>query len=456
MIDTVNRKLNAQALSCYLPFISLMVLFILNILIFFPGQMTPDSTSQYKEAFSNVYNDVHPPMMSWMWRLLLHIFPGTSGIFVLHLILLYSACLLFILAFKKSSITWYYVFLPFFPPIVLYSSMIWKDVGFACSYLVVAAAITYCVQRNKQLHLLQLCSVLIILFYGTAVKYQAIFIAPLMLLALAYIMNNFKMSIKKACLYLPLFYMLSIISVQQFNALFISPDKKSNWWRFVKIYDLAGISLDQNKPIFPDYIKRYKNFSMEHLKEKFNYERVDDIAFFADSPIPGAASADELNDLLNTWYAAVMQHPLSYLKHRFNNWKTILWAKPLQKINTLNFSEYKGLRWFAALQKAKDSNDTSITSIIGEAVFGVLTITRHLFSFIVIFIIMLLQLMIGCLTMKNNKFAALLVMMNGAALLLVALLFALSMASSLRYVYMSVCMVYASLPITYYMYTTKR
>src|SRR3990167_7433402 len=369
-------------------------LFLLNLLIFWPGQISLDSIVQLKEAMMGIYSDHHPPIMALFWRYLLVVFPYTSGLFIFHMLLLYSSCLIFIRALKEYPAKCVYLFYPLFPPIFLYSSMIWKDVGFAFSFLFVSAAITYFVMHNKKPNMLQLFFILFILFY---------------------VLN-------------------------QFNNFLVPQAKKCDSWKFVKIYDLAGISLDLNRPIFPDYILNYKNFSFDLVKEKFNYERVDDIVFNADSPIPRVETEENRTQLLSLWKETVFRHPVSYLKHRFRNWIRIIFAKPLEKLDTLDFNQFETFSWFAKLQ--------SKGSILAKLVFFLLKAFRYLFSFIFVFIFMIFYLFLG-FAKRKSRLGFILLMMNCAALTLVLVLSLFSMASLLRYVYMSVCLVHASHVIAY-------
>lgn len=427
--------------------ITFCLLFILNIIIFWPGQMSPDSFVQYNEAISGNFADHHPPIMAVLWKCLLFFFTGSGTLLIVHLMLLYAACSIFMQAFTTSKFVYYYMAFPLLPPILFYSSMIWKDVGFAFSFLLVAACLAYFIIHTVKPSFLVTIGILLVLFYGTAVKFQAIYAAPFLLFGLCYVFNNFKGNLKTVVYTLCASMALSAC-IQTFNNFFVAQDGKNNSWKFVKIYDLAGISLDLNTPMFPDYILQYKNFSMPLLKEKFNYERVDDIVFNADSPISRLDTAEQRDQLLSHWRKVVIQHPISYLKHRFNNWKRILFTKPLEKLDTLNFNDFSGLAWFAKLQDAKDAHNPSLITYCGIFAFEVLKATRYLFSFIIVFLCMLFYVGLAVCA-KRNRLSVLLFCLNAAALALVVSLFILSMASSLRYVYMAVCLVHASHPIAY-------
>ena len=99
-------------IRAYLPYYCLALFFILNLWLVWPGQMTPDSYTQYKEALTNTYSAAHPPLMSFLWHLFTLIATGSGSILLFHLLLLYGACFIFMRAFKNSSLKFYYLLYP--------------------------------------------------------------------------------------------------------------------------------------------------------------------------------------------------------------------------------------------------------------------------------------------------------------------------------------------------------
>lgn len=446
--DTYNSILNTFKLKEYLtkknlPFFILGLIGFLNISIFWPGLMNPDSIMQYNEALAGIFGDHHPPIMAILWRFLHVIYPGSGLIFLAHMLLLYVSCAIFMHSSIDNQSTWLYAVYPILPPIFFYSSMIWKDVSFAFSYLLLGALISYfCMYRLKPTYA-TFGIMAILLFYGTAVKFQAQYVAPALLLGIWYIIDDFQFRLNTIILIL-ISYLFLILGISQFNSFFVS--KQNHAWKFVKIYDLAGMSLTLNKPLFPDYILKYKTFSMGAIKEKFNYERVDDIVFFDDSPIPRVETKQERDTLLHAWYTAVWNHPLTYVKHRYKNWSRILHAKPLEKLDSLDFKQL-GLTKFSIFQRALE-NDSSWMYYLSILIFGLLRIIRYLLSFSIVLMFMLMYIILALLK-RNEPEALPLLVMNGAALLLVLSLFPFCMASSLRYVYAAICWVHASHPLAY-------
>lgn len=63
---------------------ALVALFaVLQIWIFRWGVITPDTVEQYRQALTGQYQDWHPPITAWLWRMLLHIHGGSAPLLVL-------------------------------------------------------------------------------------------------------------------------------------------------------------------------------------------------------------------------------------------------------------------------------------------------------------------------------------------------------------------------------------
>ena len=56
-------------------------------LIYWPGLVTYESIRQYDQALSGKFDDWHPPMMGWIWRGMIEVWPGPAPMLLLQLIL---------------------------------------------------------------------------------------------------------------------------------------------------------------------------------------------------------------------------------------------------------------------------------------------------------------------------------------------------------------------------------
>lgn len=422
------------------------LIFIGNLVLLWPGQMTSDSYNQYEAALTGVYGDHHPPIMSIIWGMLDHLLKGPGLVLGMHLMMLYAAAAIFIFIFRSSRLKWLYLALPLWPHIALYSSMIWKDVGCAFSYLLASALLSLYMMKAQRPPLFVLALIGVLVFYGAAVKFQGMYLLPPMLFGLSFCITHCTVTKKTffltGCLLIAFLWGLSGLMSH-----FVPENRLAHSWQYVKLYDLAAISLALDRPLFPLFLREAPEFSMEKLREKFNYERVDDIAFLPGSPLRKGETAEERSALFACWKTAVIQHPFLYLKHRLTNWWYIITGIPFQKLATLDFSRYKGLNWF---------NELKNNSSLGSGITKLMEYGRYLFSFFLIFLLAILYFIISCVSLKKERAAQPLLLMQSASIILLITLIFFSMASNMRYVYLVACMVHASHGFAYLCYQRLR
>jgi hypothetical protein len=65
-------------------------------LTYAPGLVPADAQDQFYQAQTGRYNDVHPPIMAWLWSKTNAIIPGPEGFFLLLIALYWSGFFLLI------------------------------------------------------------------------------------------------------------------------------------------------------------------------------------------------------------------------------------------------------------------------------------------------------------------------------------------------------------------------
>ena len=63
---------------------------LVSLALYYPGKLSPDSTSQLAEAISGHFTDWHPPVMAALWRCLLHVAPGPAPLLVVQVALYWT------------------------------------------------------------------------------------------------------------------------------------------------------------------------------------------------------------------------------------------------------------------------------------------------------------------------------------------------------------------------------
>jgi len=156
-----------QGLPCILGFIGCLI-------AFWPGFMSGDSLDQLAQARNGVYQDWHPPLMSAVWSRLLLFSNGPAPMLVLHVGFIWLALWLLVRRFASNRhAIWVFPLVGLLPWVSNFEGVIWKDVGLASSWLLAVALIAH---KPRQ-RILQI-GIAALLFYGIAVRHNAIFGAP--------------------------------------------------------------------------------------------------------------------------------------------------------------------------------------------------------------------------------------------------------------------------------------
>lgn len=424
------------------PVVVLFIIGSLHLFSMWPGILSPDSQGQYAMAIAGVYSDHHPPLMSFVWRYLDKIVSGPGMMFLLHLGLLYAAIFYLIISVNNFIYKFLLLLFSLIPQIFFYSNMIWKDVGFTFSFLFIAAYLGYITVNKKQLNwqkdFLKIIILLIILFYGTAVKFQAQFCAPVLLAWLAYILADYKYCNKLFIKYFSILSILFYICLNSVNTILVPNINKNHSWQLVKLYDLAAISISTNQDLFPLFTKN-NNFTMQELKnrlsrkslDKFSYYMVDDL-IFENAILKSGSNEAERKQLYFCWLKTIIKHPVLYIKHRMINMASMLLYHPSFKyINKYN-------------------NNKIIIELANIIIY--LTMCN-----LVPAILSLIYFILGIIAVRKNILTGLpLLCFNLISLIMLAVLFFCSMAGTPRYTYIVVCMVHASHIFAYLTYNNLK
>jgi len=348
-----------------------------------------------------------------------------------HLGLLFSAAFWLSRCFKGMG-RWFFIGVLFFPPIFSHSGFIVKDVSFTLSYLFCISLLTFYTIQKKPLTISALISIFLILFYGTAVKYQAIFLLPLLSFWIAYCMNPLSTCLKIFIKGMGIWGFLwgAIIL---FNAWAVP--QKDHAWQYVKLYDLAAISLETGEDLIPAYSKSL-HFSKEALTINFNPVRVDELVFPQNALLVKGKNDEERNHLWHTWFDSVLKHPKAYLKHRYRLSKNLLTLSPIKSFHKIQ------------------SNQEAVSGPIKKMLYlledlGIMEFLQLITSFYIYIPCVFLYMGLGWFAYRRTRtpYGISLFMMNSLALCPILVLFVFSMASDApRYLYISACCFHLSHP----------
>jgi hypothetical protein len=297
--------------------------FGLTIWAFYPGFMSPDSNGNLTDGRQNVFSDINSPLMSYLWGKLDKIAAGPAPMLVLQNAVFWSGCAVFWHATRKKSF-WLGLCLILFallPHIFSQLPVIWKDVGLgACLFF--STALLYSADKTKNKLALLVSS--LFLFYGYAARLNALpAILPLAVWSGFIFCRVFEIKKSK---FLPIFagvvYFVALSSAVYFVNWKITEGKTVYPFQQIYLYDLAAISAERNEALFPEYVLRGENFSLENVKARYNERSAADLIFEnvpkqGDLPVLRLSSdAEQITALRQKWLKAVSENPLVYVKHR--------------------------------------------------------------------------------------------------------------------------------------------
>jgi hypothetical protein len=308
------------------------LLFVVNLLGWFPGVPNDDSDSQYAQALDRHFNDWHPPIMAWLWSVFRLFADGNGPMFSFHIACYWLGFGLIAVALSRIGrplAAWGIVGVGLFPPFLTMNVNILKDVGLAVTFLAAFAALFWHRIEDRKVPLVVVAISAVLLFYGTLVRSNAVFgVVPL----LAYLINPrwlgrpwrlLVFSTPAAMLLVP------VSGLMNHRVLNAAP---VGIIRSLEIFDIAGIAFySDDMSVFgpgnsftrQDVDSCYTPILWDTLSPwgecRFFWNR---LAVFGDLQgveklAPMAAMEARPNpELTNYWVASIMAHPLAYARHR--------------------------------------------------------------------------------------------------------------------------------------------
>lgn len=297
--------------------------FGLTIWAFYPGFMSPDSIGNLTDGRNGVFSDINSPLMSYLWGIFDRIVAGPALMLILQTAVFWSGCAVFWHMTHKKSF-WLGLCLILFalmPQILSQLPVIWKDVGLGAA-LFFASALIYSADKTKSK--IALFASPVFLFYGYAARLNALpAILPLALWSGFIFCRVFEIKGKK---FLPIFvgvlYFVALSLTVYFVNWNLTDGKTVYPFQQVYLYDLAAISKERDEAMFPEYVLKGENFSMETLKSRYRERSVSDLIFEnvpsqGDLPVLRLSSdAEQITALRGKWFETVSENPSAYLKHR--------------------------------------------------------------------------------------------------------------------------------------------
>jgi hypothetical protein len=288
-------------------------------LSFWPGIMVWDSGRQYGQALSGQFDDWHPPLMEWIWRLLIPLMPGPAPMLVLQLGL-YGAALGFL-----ASRSWrrgqaqraaWLAATGLFPATLLVMATVLKDALMAATLLAgFALLVRY---RDSGSRIARLLGVALVVI-ASCLRFNA-FLAGVPLLFLAMPAGWIKHR-GRAVIAAIVAGALLLLAMPVVNRLLDA--KRSGVELSLVIFDLGGITAHGGGDAFPPLAVQNP---IAVNRTCYTAERWDSYSWWVTPVCPiqiwtvaRAFSAQHVNPVI-FWTKVILNHPLAYLAHRWEHW----------------------------------------------------------------------------------------------------------------------------------------
>ncbi len=300
-------------------YLAVFLLFLFSCVIFYPGAFSNDPVFQWNQAVQHSYSTWHPILMAVIWHYLGKIF-GIGAFFMFNQLLYWFGMALFVDIVLGRRLR--YLALAFFPPTLIMSIDVWKDV--ACMnglLLAVGFFLAWLKAKNKWFIALAVLSLL----YASLVRTNG-FIPSAALIAMAFlffgswrIWGRLCCALLGAVLFCVLMMGSQTLLIRAFNA------KVDHFLPALLVWDIAGtyINAGIRKPQpLPVPLKP----SVERSEKWLDSYGPGDLNTVILGKIDYSRVTDEVTkEIAKEWLAVVREHPKAYLKHRLAATK-LLWS----------------------------------------------------------------------------------------------------------------------------------
>jgi hypothetical protein len=330
--STVSGRLQNPRASTALALIGAIAGFIYDLVIFYPGVMSPDTIDQYSQAVSNTYGDWHPPTMAALWHVLLIFGQGPFPMLVFQCTLLWLSFFFlfrtFLRHYPRAALL---IVLLFYigPFLQNFAGVIWKDIHMSTAWLAATSIMIAHHFDQKRMRPFAAATTLALITYGCWVRISG-FPAIFPLLYLWWILVSPQGRRTKPA------YAAAAGTILGFLVVFLEPvfsrhvlnARKDHIEYKLILHDLTGISVKTGEWQFPSYVKDRETFDTAYLRRNWVCYTFDNIWWNNDNVrIQQELSPDELEDLKGFWRRTMLRHPFTYLKIKLNGYLYFLRLK---------------------------------------------------------------------------------------------------------------------------------
>jgi hypothetical protein len=333
--------------------------FGLTLLVFYPGVWTYDARFVYQDIAKGFRGDWQSPVMIVLWSLIDPIAPGAGSMFLLIVTLYWLAFGLLAFAVARRSV-WLAALLLVLaasPPAFVFIGILWRDVLFACLWLLAAVLAFVVAGREAMLRIPIQALALGLLALGVLLRPNALIAAPILVVAIVWPAQFFWK--RAAIIFVPVgIGLFALVQVVYYGAL---GAVRQHPLHPIMVFDLGGISHFAKQNQFPVTWTASEDALVTtgcyQPTEWDIYWRFDPCQF-----VMRRLESDKIFGspaLAEAWQHAVTHHPIAYLQHRISfMWNFLagganltMWVQNIDDPPNLPFSDRPA---FVALKTIHD------------------------------------------------------------------------------------------------------
>lgn len=303
--------------------------------IYYPGGHTFDTDDQLHQATTGMFNDWHPPLMAYTWRLLISLTGQPSSFFLLQQVCYWGAFGLIAdglirVGRKKTGI--FILMMGLFPVFTYINGLIIKDSQMVACFLLSFAFIFWFKMQDRRTPIVVGVLVALLLSYGTLVRSNSVFaLGPLLIY---FISSRYQIRyINIVFLSLPIALLGIVFSAATNNA--IPGVIKTQPVRSLQIFDLYGIAKYSGDVTALSGMTPITRADVDRCYTAYWWDSVSPwgtcpefSAKFMNKDYKLILSQRDVfpisSQLTPMWLHAIMRHPAAYIQHRLRHFNAEL------------------------------------------------------------------------------------------------------------------------------------
>lgn len=310
-LDNKVKKILEKLHSNYL-FYLVIFGFLYQIIALYPGFIYADGWAQYAQG-KGIYplGDWHPPLLSWVWYLQLHIYDSEKIFYAINIFIFWTALYIIFSYFSKGALSGIIAFitgnLPFF---IVENGVVIKDIHFGIVILLIFSLLL-----SDKKNFFSYFTIILLLVYCTFIRVNAVFLtAPFFVFIIFHWKGLYLKYIYS------LFTVLIVVVITPFvnHTLLRAHDDKS--LISLAIFDFAGISYRTGMQLFPVDIP--EDIAVHIHKDCYTPNWWDNYAGWSSHAqcklYAGKVFAEPTKFVIRKWFEAIKDHPLAYIRHRLS------------------------------------------------------------------------------------------------------------------------------------------